>query len=215
MTDAANPYPDIPLPVLGDVGTASERFEQDKFLLNQKALSLGGKYTIFDEAERPLFYVDRPIFRFKAHIGVYEDEARTRKALTLLQDSALAIINLSFTVLDAGERPIGSLRRQGWLSILRRTWKVYDAAGQEIAQAHEDSWWKAILRRIPYLEILGDLLRTNFIITRPDGSLLGHFLRRFTLVDKYVMDVTPDSSRTLDRRIVVGLAVVLDNAESR
>lgn len=213
--DAANLYPEAPLPVLGDVGAAAERFEQDKFLLNQKALSMGSKYTIFDEASRPLFYVDRPVFRIKAHIGVYEDEARTRKVLTLYQDSALAIINLSFTVLDAEDRPIAALKRQGWMSLLRRTWKVFDAAGREVAQAHEDALWKALLRRIPYLDILGSLLRTNFILVRPDGSPLGEFIRRYTLVDKYVMDVTPDAGRTLDRRIVVALAIVLDNAERR
>ena len=214
MSVPTNPYTQAPIPVLGNVGTISQRFERDKFLLNQKVLSLGNKYTIFNEENQPLFYVDRPVFKLKAHIGVYEDEARSRKVLTLFQDAILAV-NLSFTVLDEREQPIASLKRQGWLSLLRRTWKIYDASGREIAQAHEDSWWKALARRIPYVEVVGDLIRTNFIVTRPDGHTLGEFIRRYSFTDKYVMDMTADPSRTLDRRIVVALAVVLDNAERR
>lgn len=210
-----NPYAEAPIPVLGNVGTTSRRFERDKFLLNQKVMSLGSKYTIFNEENQPLFYVDRPVFKIRSHIGVYEDEGRTRKALTLFQDSIWAVINLSFTVQDENGQAIAQLRRQGWMSLLRRTWHIYDAAGNEIAQAHEDSWTKALMRRIPYLDIVGDFLRTNFIVTRPDGQKLGEFIRRFALTDKYVMDMTADPQRTLDRRIVVALAIVLDNAESR
>ena len=213
MTYPTDSYPDIPLPVLGDVGPVAGRFERDKFLLNQKAFSMGGKYTIFDEAGLPLFYVDRPLFKFRSHIGVYADEARTRKALTLYQDSPFAVINLSFTVLDDNEQPIGALKRQGWMSLLRRTWKVFDPAGNELAHAQEDALWKAILRRLPYLRIIGVMFRTNFLLFGPDGGRLGEYIRRYTVLDKQIMDVTADTSRALDRRIVVALSIVLDNAE--
>jgi uncharacterized protein YxjI len=193
----------------------SERFAYDKFLLNQKVMSLGGKYFIYNEQQQPLFYVDRPVFKIKAHIGIYEDESRARKILNVQQDSAWAIINLSFTLQDETGATIACLKRQGWLSMLRRTWKIYDRDGREIAQAAEDSWWKALMRRVPYLDIIGDFLRTNFILTAPDGRHIGEFIRRFTLADKYIMDLTADPSRTFDRRIAVALAIILDNAESR
>jgi uncharacterized protein YxjI len=192
--------------------STSDRFARDKFLLNQKVLSLGNKYFIYDENNQPLFFVDRPVFKLQAHVGIYEDETRQRKLLTLFQDSAWTVINHSFTVQDENFQPIAHIKRQGWFSMLRRTWKVFDTKGNEIAQAHEDSWWKAIVRRVTDL---GTLLRTNFIITRPDGTEIGQFIRRFTLLDKYVMDLTSDSKRTLDRRIAVGLAILLDTAESR
>ncbi len=204
-----------PLPVLGlDRAAGPERFARDKFLLNQKVLSLGNKYTIFDENQQPLFYVDRPVFKLRAHIGVYEDEARSRKLLTLFQDKIFAI-NVSFTLLDENEQPIAFLRRDGWMSLLRRTWRIYDKNENLVAGAVEDSWWKAILRRLPYLNEIGGLFRTNFLVTRPDGALYGRFIRQLTLTDKYVMDLTPDAARAFDRRIAVALAIVLDNAESR
>jgi uncharacterized protein YxjI len=194
---------------------ASERFAHDKFLINQKVLSLGSKYYIYDEHNRPLFFIDRPIFKLKAHIGVYEDESRSRKLLTVYQDTALAIINYSFTLLDENEQPIAYFKRQGWLSMLRRTWHIYDTNNQILAQAQEDSWTKALMRRLPYVEIIGDFMRTNFIITHASGQPLGEFIRRFTITDKYVMDLTADRTRMLDRRIAIALAILLDNLERR
>jgi hypothetical protein len=68
---------------------------------------------------------------------------------------------------------------------------------------------------VPYVDILGSLIRTNFLITRPDGATLGEFIRRYTVGDKYMMDLSSDLSRSLDRSIALGLAVLLDNLESR
>lgn len=62
---------------------------------------------------------------------------------------------------------------------------------------------------------IGDFLRTNFVIAGPDGRKIGEFIRRFTLTDKYVLDLTSDPARTFDRRIGVALAVLLDTAEGR
>ena len=94
--------------------------------------------------------------------------------------------------------------------MLRRTWVIRDAAGQEIAQAREDSWAKALFRRF-----LSDLMRTDFEILLADGSRIGVLHRKFTIADKYVLDLTGDPLRRLDRRIAVGLAILLDTAEGR
>lgn len=190
----------------------TDPFAHDRFLLNQKMLSLGNKYFIYNDAQQPLLYVDRPVLRLKSLFTLYADDTKQRKLLTLNQESALTVINFTFTLADAEDQVIAVFKRQGLLSMLRRTWKIFDAQGQEIAQAHEDSWWKAIVRRV---SDLGVFFRTNFIITRPDGTEIGAFIRRLTLGDKYVLDLTQDPQRTLDRRIAVGLAVLLDNSERR
>jgi uncharacterized protein YxjI len=208
QTPPYQPYLHAQPPVIQD------RFAFDKYLLNQKVMSLGGKYFVFNEAGQQLFYIDRPAFKLHAHIGIYEDETKARKLLDLRQDSAWALINLSFTLLDEQGQVLAQFKRQGWKSILRRTWRILDPMGNEIAMAEEDSMIKAIMRRVPYLDIIGDMMRTNFIITR-NGSVIGEFIRKFTLADKYVMDLTQDRMRSLDRRIAVALSVLLDNAESR
>jgi uncharacterized protein YxjI len=193
---------------------AQDRFAYDKFFVNQKMLSLNSKYSVFNEAGQQLFFVDRPAFKMKAHVGIYLDESKQHKVLDLVQDSAWSIINLSFTLQDMNGQTIALFKRQGWLSMIRRTWHILDAYGHEMAIAQEDSLWKALFRRLPYLEIIGDFLRTNFTITR-QGQPIGEFIRRLTFGDKYVLDLTQDRMRAFDRRVAVALAILLDTAESR
>lgn len=62
------------------------------------------------------------------------------------------------------------------------------------------------------------LLRTNFVIvggSNPGGEVLGELNRKFTLFDRYVLDLTPDTTRSLDRRVAVALGVILDTGERR
>lgn len=193
--------------------SADPRFENDKFFLNQKVLSLGNKYYLYDENQQPLFFIDRPILKIKAHFGIYTDETKTTKELTLAQDKAFALINQEFTLQDANDKPIAFFKRQGWMSMIRRTWHVYDANNQQIAVAQEDSLFKALMRRIFKDSIIGMLFMTNYIVNRPDGTPIGEFRRRLSLTDKHVADFSADSARTLDRRIAVGICILLDNVE--
>jgi len=51
-------------------------------------------------------------------------------------------------VLDAQDTPIGLLEKDFKRSLLRSHWHVRDAAGNEVLEGHEASWFIAILRRI-------------------------------------------------------------------
>jgi hypothetical protein len=45
--------------------------------------------------------------------------------------------------------------------------------------------------------------------------VIGEFNRKFSLFDKYVLDMSADRSLELDRRMAVALAVMLDTGERR
>ena len=62
---------------------------------------------------------------------------------------------------------------------------------------------------------VANVSRTNFVFVRPDGEVLGEFNRKFTLLDRYVLDVTADDERALDRRIVLATGIMLDTGERR
>jgi hypothetical protein len=53
------------------------------------------------------------------------------------------------------------------------------------------------------------------MFVRPDGSILGEFNRKFTILDRYVVDLTDDPDRYLDRRIALALGIMLDTGEGR
>jgi len=58
-------------------------------------------------------------------------------------------------------------------------------------------------------------LADNFIIVRSDSDdAVGEFNRKFTLLDRYVLDLRR-TGRTLDRRVALALGVMLDTGERR
>lgn len=187
------------------------RFARDKFLVHQKMLTLNSKYYVYDENQQPLFYVERPALRLRAHVQIFDDDTRAVRRLTLRQDRIIAL-NAHYTLLTADEQVLCTYERQGLLSMLRRTWRIRDPAGALVAVAQEDSWGKALFRRLgPF----GEFMRTDFEILLADGVRVGTFHRRLTIQDKYVLDLTADPGRRLDRRIAVGLAILLDTAEGK
>jgi hypothetical protein len=72
----------------------------------------------------------------------------------------------------------------------------------------------SLLRR--FLGHFFGILRTNYIIVDPVSKhVIGEFNRKFSLFDKYVLDMSADRSLELDRRMAVALAVMLDTGERR
>ncbi len=188
-----------------------ERFKLDKYLFNQKFLKIRQTYQLYDENQNEIFFIQRTTFALKRHISIFSDSTMKIKALTVLQDKVFAILFRTFTLQGPDGQVLGSFRRRNMISILRRTWDILSPEGAVIAQAFEDSWFKALLRR--FSEI-GDFLKTDFII-QSGGAVIGKFIRKWTVMDKYVLDLTGDPQQKFDRRLAVALGVLLDSAEHR
>jgi hypothetical protein len=93
----------------------------------------------------------------------------------------------------------------------QRYWDILDAQDNPIGKAQEDSiFWGLVRRYVPY----GDFMLTNFNFFLGDRQI-GTFNRKFTIADKYVLDLSMDPSRSLDRRVAVALGVLLDTGEHR
>jgi len=91
---------------------------------------------------------------------------------------------------------------------------VYGPDKRLLFIAKEDSVILSLLRR--FLGPLFGLLRTNFIILRPDSEeVIGEFKRKFTILDRYVLDMSGDPQRLMDRRVALALGVMLDTGERR
>ena len=257
---------------------AYAEFNRDRFLLRQKRLAINEKYSVHDEHDLPILFVERPTYLFrsllatfgvlvvmivgtfltllaptlldergqagsplaitlvtlgilgtltatflasvnffpKRHISFYRGKDRTGRVLEVKQDSKLQLIKATFTVLDTENRPLAKFSKNVFSNILRKCWRCTSPEGQPICCAFEDSIILALLRR--FLGTMFGLLRTNFVIvggSNPGGEVLGELNRKFTLFDRYVLDLTPDTTRSLDRRVAVALGVILDTGERR
>jgi len=150
----------------------------------------------------------------KRHVYFFQDRSLTRKLMTVRQDFRQVLLNARYTLLDDADRPQVVFRKNMLYNILRRRWYVEDPSGRVLFVAREDSILRSILRRL--IVPLKFVMPLNFIITTPDyRTVLGSFNRKFTLFDRYVLDLARDPDRLLDRRMAVALGVMLDAGERR
>lgn len=154
------------------------------------------------------------------HVTVYRDDSRRAVVLRVLQDQRVAVLTRSYTVTTpaaAGELALGRLRKHYAHNVFRKRWYVESASGERQAMAIEDSVVLSLLRRL--LGSLFGVLRTNFILVHAggpiDGTVFGEFNRKLTVFDRYVLDLTGDPERLVDRRVAVALGVMLDTGERR
>jgi uncharacterized protein YxjI len=150
----------------------------------------------------------------KRHVTFYRDESRTQKMFDVLQDKKVQFPMRTYTVRDASGTPLASFKKNYLYNLFRKRWEMRSTNGSVMCVAKEDSIILSLLRRV--LGPLFGLLRTNYLITRGEGeTIVGEFKRKFTILDRYVLDLSPDRRRDLDRRLALALGVMLDTGERR
>ena len=152
----------------------------------------------------------------KRHVTFYRDASKRERLLDILQDKKFQPITMTYTVRDARGRPIARFGKNRLFNLIRKRWYVWGPGPARELQflAKEDSVILSLLRR--FIGPLFGLLRTNFIFL-PAGTedVIGEFKRKFTILDRYVLDMSADPQRIMDRRIAIGLGVMLDTGERR
>jgi len=201
-----------------------EGFDADRYLVDQLVRPIANLYRITPLAAGetptgpPVVYVRQKKLAIREDIRFYADEQETEE---LFQIKARNILDLGGSRYDvyAGEKQIGALEHQFKASLLRSTWRVRDAANQEVAVARERSLPLAIARRvIDFVPDIGGLIPIpplhNFDLLIED-KVIGTMNRKFQLRDRYVLDISGDHERRLDRRLAIALAIGLDTLQNR
>jgi len=147
------------------------------------------------------------------HVTVYRDDSRREIVLRVLQDQRVAVLVRTYTVTTSDGTVLARLSKNYVHNLLRKRWRIASPGGAVIALAVEESIVLSLLRRV--LGTLFGLLRTNFVFERPTGETIGEFNRKFTLLDRYVLDLREDPERVLDRRVALAAGVMLDTGERR
>jgi uncharacterized protein YxjI len=195
--------------------------QHDSFFLSQRIRPVVNQYSFsLAEGEPPFCFVEQKRFKFKEDIGFFTDDTKTVELMRLKARQRFDPAARYDVTAPGGER-IGQIQKQFGSSLLRSTYTLYDSQGNETATAREKSLAVALFRRLagflPYVGNFADWLPIpyHFIISR-DGEVLGVQSRRhWRLRDTYDLDLTGDAARTLDRRLVLALAVGLDALQAR
>lgn len=149
----------------------------------------------------------------KRHVTIYRDVSKQEPLIKILQDKKFLFPVATYTVRDM-EGDIAKFHKNYLYDLIRKRWNCYRPDGTLLCVAQEDSILLSLLRRL--LGPMLGVLRTNFIILQGDSDRqIGEFNRKFTLLDRYVLDMSADPNRHIDRRIALALGVMLDTGESR
>jgi len=202
---------------------AAPAFDYDRFLVDQVIRPIANLYRVTPlaagetPAGGPVAYVRQKKLALKEDIRFYGDEAETDELFRIKARSMFDVGGARYDVTDAAGGPIGALEHKFGKSLLRSTWRVSGADGEEVALARERNALTAVLRRaVDFLPEVGGLIPIpyNFDILVADEKV-GGMDRKFQLRDRYVLDLSGDTERKLDRRLAVALAIGLDTLQNR
>ena len=199
-----------------------DRFQHDRYLVDQLIRPIANLYRIAPLAAGetplggPVAFVRQKKMAIKEDIRFFADESESEELFRLKARSVLDTGGSRYDVTAADGTPVGVLHHLLRQSLFRSTWRVSESDDGEVATAQERSLPMAIARRlvdfVPYGEWVP--IPYNFDLLM-DGRVIGHLNRKFQLRDRYVLDLTGDHERKLDRRLAIALAIGLDALQNR
>jgi uncharacterized protein YxjI len=146
----------------------------------------------------------------KRHVFFYRDDTKRELLLQVEQDFKFALIFATYTVKDAAGRPLARLTKNYLYNMIRKRWRCTAPDGRLLSLIQEDSLIMALVRRFIVA------FKTDFILRKGESEqVIGRFIRKWTLLDRYVLDLTEDTEDYLDPRIGLAIGVMLDTGERR
>lgn len=197
----------------------------DRFVLRQLIRPVVNRYEFSlpgaDGAPGdPFAFVEQRRFKFKEDIRFYADASKQQELMRINARQAFDP-RARYDVTEADGSKIGEIQKVFGASLLRSTYALFDAAGEELARVSERSFAVALFRRlvgfVPYVGDLADWLPIpyHFDFKRGDAVLGSHERQLMKLRDVYTIDMSGDPERTIDRRLVLALAVGMDALQAR
>src|SRR5918912_512323 len=201
--------------------------QHDRYILRQRIRPVINQYEITLPADdgqpgEPGCFVEQARFKFKEDIRFYADDTK-RVELMRLKARQRFDPRARYDITDDRGGKIGEIQKVFGESLLRSTYRLYDASGAEVATARERSVFVALLRRavgfIPYVGDYADWLPIpyHFDFVRGDEVLDTHERRTglSKFRDVYDIDMSGDTEHALDRRLVLAIAVGMDALQAR
>jgi uncharacterized protein YxjI len=195
----------------------------DRLLVQQVFKPIANEYRISipttgsDEEGEPLLFVKQKKMKIKEDIR-FRLAPDADEHLFMIKSKSAFEFRGRHEVRGADDGVIGLLEKVFSTSLVRSHWRVRDADGDELLEAHEANWPTAIVRRVAELGpdwfSLLSWLPFNFVLKR-EGEEVGHYRRVLgKFRDRYVLEIGPGLAG-VDRRLLSALTVGLDALQDR
>jgi uncharacterized protein YxjI len=194
--------------------------QHDRFILRQRIRMVVNQYEFSlpdadDNAGEPFAFVHQRRFKFKEDIRFYADDSKTTEIMRINARQRFDP-RARYDVTAADGSKIGEIQKVFGASLLRSTYRLYNAEGNEVAIAQERDVVVAILRRIvgfvPYIGNFADWLPIpyHFDFRRGDDVIGTHKRQAWKFRDVYRISMQGDPGHTVDRRLILAIAVGMD-----
>ena len=153
------------------------------------------------------------LFRPKRHLWFFDGEGELQFWIWDLR--RLTFPYRAFALMEPGGESVVVFRRRFVDCVLKRIWRCEDMDGNLLFRAKEDgvlqSWFRRRLMRRLFPRMVG----TTVLFQEPEeGTLLGQFRRRKTLIDTYDLSLA-ESWGGRDPRYALGACVLFSSVEGR
>lgn len=164
----------FPLSLKFNIGTIHNDFEATDALGNTKA------------------YVKQKLFKLKDHVVVYSDRTQSEIKFEIKANQWIDF-NASFKFTDANGNSVGRIAREGWNSIWKSHYLIFDENEiNDLEIREKNAWvkvWDALFSEIPILGMFtGYVFNPSYTVKRMDGTLVctikkekSFFGRKFTI----------------------------------
>jgi uncharacterized protein YxjI len=196
----------------------------DQLFVQQKFTMIANRYRISTlgpdgrSAGELLAYVEQKRMKIREQIDFFTDETKQVPLLRLQARKVFEFRGMTDVVTPSGQ-VIGTFRKDFGKSLLRSAWTILAPGGQPVATAHESSLFLAVFRRIwdlvPFIGDVPFFLPFNFDLFLADGRPIGRYQRIVAVRDRYVLDLSGDPERWVDRRLALAFTVALDALQDR
>jgi uncharacterized protein YxjI len=199
--------------------------QHDRFYISQRFTAMVNRYEVSTlgpdgkSAGEPVCFVEQKRMKLKEDLRAFTDDSKTTEVFRIKAQQVWDP-RAKYDVTDPNGQLIGQLQKVFGKSLLRSTWRIYGAAGNEVGWARERSLFVALVRRfvglVPFIGEFLELLPIPYHFDYYKGEdRIGGLERILGVRDRYRLDVSGDTERALDRRVVIALAVGLDALQAR
>jgi uncharacterized protein YxjI len=199
--------------------------EHDRFFMRQRFALMINRYEVStlatDEKSggEPVCFVEQRRMKLKEDLRAFTDDSKTTE-LFRIKAQQVWDPKARYDVTDPAGQQIGQLQKVFGESLLRSTWRIFDAADNQVAWARERNLVIALFRRligfVPFIGGFADWLPIPYHFDYfMEDRKIGGLERILGVRDRYRLDVGGDAERAIDRRVVLALAVGMDALQAR
>ncbi|PZU97020.1 MAG: hypothetical protein DCF32_20970 [Leptolyngbya sp.] len=140
-----------------------------------KIWTLAPKITVTNADGKVVFFVKQKLFKLKEAIGVFADEAQTRRLYDIKADR---IIDFSarYNFTDSSGAVIGGVKRKGMRSLWKAHYDIFNNVNSDLHIQEENPWVKildSLFQEVPILGALsGYVLNPKYLVKRSDGTVV-------------------------------------------